>query len=41
MKGLIKFTGFGLFWFTGQKMGNRQCPVKADNWHLRDLIHAA
>jgi glutathione-independent formaldehyde dehydrogenase len=29
----------GLFWFKGQKMGTGQCPVKAYNRHLRDLIH--
>lgn len=30
---------FGLFWFKGQHMGTGQCPVKAYNRHLRDLIH--
>jgi glutathione-independent formaldehyde dehydrogenase len=30
---------FGLFWFKGQQMGTGQCPVKAYNRHLRDLIH--
>jgi glutathione-independent formaldehyde dehydrogenase len=29
----------GLFWFKGQQMGTGQCPVKAYNRHLRDLIH--
>jgi len=30
---------FGLFWTKGQRMGTGQCPVKAYNRHLRDLIH--
>jgi glutathione-independent formaldehyde dehydrogenase len=30
---------FGLFWFKGQQMGTGQCPVKAYNRNLRDLIH--
>jgi glutathione-independent formaldehyde dehydrogenase len=30
---------FGLFWFKGQRMGTGQCPVKAYNRYLRDLIH--
>jgi glutathione-independent formaldehyde dehydrogenase len=30
---------FGLFWFKGQRMGTGQCPVKAYNRQLRDLIH--
>jgi glutathione-independent formaldehyde dehydrogenase len=30
---------FGLFWFKGQQMGTGQCPVKAYNRHLRELIH--
>jgi glutathione-independent formaldehyde dehydrogenase len=29
----------GLFWFKGQRMGTGQCPVKAYNQRLRDLIH--
>jgi threonine dehydrogenase-like Zn-dependent dehydrogenase len=31
---------YGLFWFKGQRMGTGQCPVKAYNRHLRDLVHA-
>jgi glutathione-independent formaldehyde dehydrogenase len=30
---------YGMFWFKGQRMGTGQCPVKAYNRHLRDLIH--
>jgi len=30
---------YGKFWFKGQTMGTGQCPVKAYNQHLRDLIH--
>jgi len=30
---------YGLFWFKGQRMGTGQCPVKAYNRQLRDLIH--
>jgi threonine dehydrogenase-like Zn-dependent dehydrogenase len=29
---------FGLCWFKGQRLGTGQCPVKAYNRHLRDLI---
>ena len=36
--GEIEFD-FGQFWFKGQPMGTGQCPVKAYNRHLRDLIH--
>ena len=31
---------YGNFWFKGQQMGTGQCPVKAYNQHLRDLIHS-
>jgi hypothetical protein len=30
---------FGLYWFKGQRMGTGQCPVKAYNRYLRELIH--
>ena len=30
---------FGLYWFKGQRMGTGQCPVKACNRYLRELIH--
>jgi glutathione-independent formaldehyde dehydrogenase len=30
---------YGQFWFRGQAMGTGQCPVKAYNRYLRDLIH--
>lgn len=30
---------YGLFWFKGQRMGTGQCPVKAYNRYLRDLVH--
>jgi hypothetical protein len=30
---------FGLYWFKGQQMGTGQCPVKAYNRYLRELIH--
>jgi glutathione-independent formaldehyde dehydrogenase len=30
---------YGKFWFKGQQMGTGQCPVKAYNRHLRELIH--
>ena len=29
---------YGLFWFKGQRMGTGQCPVKAYNRYLRDLV---
>ena len=31
---------YGQFWFRGQAMGTGQCPVKAYNRYLRDLIHS-
>lgn len=36
-RGEIAFD-YGNFWFKGQHMGTGQCPVKAYNTHLRDLI---
>jgi glutathione-independent formaldehyde dehydrogenase len=30
---------FGLYWFKSQRMGTGQCPVKAYNRYLRELIH--
>ena len=30
---------YGLFWFKGRRMGTGQCPVKAYNRYLRDLVH--
>jgi len=30
---------YGKFWFKGQQMGTGQCPVKAYDHHLRDLIY--
>ncbi len=36
-RGEIAFD-YGNFWFKGQHMGTGQCPVKAYDTHLRDLI---
>jgi glutathione-independent formaldehyde dehydrogenase len=30
---------YGMFWFKGQRMGTGQCPVKAYDRQLRDLVH--
>jgi glutathione-independent formaldehyde dehydrogenase len=31
---------WGMLWFKGQRVATGQCPVKAYNRQLRDLIHA-